>query len=152
VGVRVELEVEIARPRAEVFDYLARGENMPGWMSEFQSVEQLSDGPPGLGTTYRYRLKRPRRASTIEWVEFEQGRRLAFAGGRIRAGFGSLAPGGSLTLQDAGGGATRVAAVYEPRLGGVMRLMGSLVAASIRSGRTNDLRRLKEILEQGPGT
>lgn len=151
MGVRVELEVEIARPRAEVFDYLARGENMPRWMSEFQSVEQLSEGPPGLGTTYRYRLKRPRRASTIEWVEFEQGRRLAFAAGRIRAGFGSLAPRGSLTLEEVGAGATRVRAVYEPKLGGVMRLMGRPVAASIRRGRAGDHQRLKQVLEEGGG-
>lgn len=148
MGVSVELEIEIHRPRADVFDFLARGENLPRWMSEFESLEQLSDGEPGLGTVYRYRLRRPPRRSTIEWTEFERERRIAFAGPKISAGLGSLAPAGSLTLEELTGSVTRVRAVYAPRPGGVMRLLEPLVAASIRNGRRADLERLKEVLER----
>lgn len=61
--------VEIARPQAEVFDFLVNLENLPRWSSEVKSVRKVSDEPlrymvsgnSGEMETEILRVERPRR-------------------------------------------------------------------------------------------
>jgi uncharacterized protein YndB with AHSA1/START domain len=43
----------VARPPDVVFDYLTSPSNLADWQTSKTSVEQLTDGPPGLGTRVR---------------------------------------------------------------------------------------------------
>jgi uncharacterized membrane protein len=145
VAIHVEREIEIERPAEAVFDFLAHGENLPRWMDEFASVEKETDGPPTLGTIYRYRMKRGAE-STFTWEHFETGRRLSWHGPPAGGALGMPEPKGSWELEGAGT-ATRVRMTMEPKPSGLMRLMAPLMARSIRKGSAKNFERLKGILE-----
>jgi hypothetical protein len=42
--VQVESEITVERSRADVFGYIARGERLPEYVTEFAWVKQVSDG------------------------------------------------------------------------------------------------------------
>ena len=44
--MHIEAEITVARPRSEVFDYLARAEHLPEYVTDFAWVKQVSDGEP----------------------------------------------------------------------------------------------------------
>jgi uncharacterized membrane protein len=46
-------KITIQRPIEQVFDYVSHMENDPLWCPEVKSVEQESEGEPGIGTTYK---------------------------------------------------------------------------------------------------
>src|SRR4249919_3132037 len=54
---RFEGAVEIDRPIAEVFAFLADGENDPKFSPRVLEIAKRTDGPPGLGTVYASRVK-----------------------------------------------------------------------------------------------
>ena len=66
--MRVEAEIAVARPRPEVFSYLKDAARLPEYMTEFELVEQVSEGPPRVGTQYRYRMARGQAKGTFEWL------------------------------------------------------------------------------------
>jgi uncharacterized protein YndB with AHSA1/START domain len=140
-------EIEIRRPPQEVFEYLARGEKLPEWVEEFAEVEQKSEGQPGRGTTYRYKMRRGGE-STFEWSEFEASRRIAWAGPPLKSGPGSMRPRGSYDLEGANGG-TRMRMTQDPEMGGFMKLMAPFITRSLRKGGPKSLEKLKGILERG---
>jgi uncharacterized membrane protein len=147
MAIEVEQQLEIGRPAGEVFDYLAHGENMPRWMKEFETVEQISDGPPAKGTTYRYRMAtRGKAESTFEWSRFERAQRLAWEGERVPTGPGSLTPSGEWLLEERDG-RTHLTMRMQPRTRGLMTLLSPLMARSIRKGAPDDMQRLKSEIE-----
>lgn len=143
--MHVEAETTIARPPAEVFDYLAHGERLPEYVTDFESVEQASAGEPALGTEYRYKMKRGAEG-TFKWTEFQSPSRLAWAGPPAKAGPGSMEPSGWWELSDADGTGTRVKLVMTPKPGGLFKLMAPLLARSIRKGNPKALALLKQKL------
>jgi uncharacterized protein YndB with AHSA1/START domain len=146
--MQVEAETTIARPRSEVFDYLAHGERLPEYVTDFAWVKQDSEGEPGLGTVYSYAMQRGQAAGTFEWTEFEPDSRLAWHGPPAKAGPGTMEPAGWWELSDAGG-ATHVKLVMAPRPGGLFKLMAPLMAMGMRKGNARALARLKEKVEGG---
>jgi uncharacterized membrane protein len=151
MGLDIAESVEIGRPADEVFDYLAHGENMPLWMEEFESVEQVSGGPPAKGATYQYKMAaRGKTESTFEWSEFEPGRKLAWQGAKVSAGPGSLEPKGVWVLEENGAG-TRLTMRMQPETGGFMTLMGPIMKRSMRKSAPGNMKRLKHALEGGAG-
>jgi uncharacterized protein YndB with AHSA1/START domain len=146
--MHVEAETTIARPRAEVFDYLAHAEHLPQYVTDFRSVEQASDGEPGPGTEYRYVMERGKTEGTFEWIEFEPGSKLAWHGPPAKSGPGSMEPAGWWELSDEGG-ATRAKLVMEPKPGGLFKVLSPLMSMSMRRGNARALERLKQRLEGG---
>jgi uncharacterized protein YndB with AHSA1/START domain len=146
--VQVDAETTIARPRSEVFDYLARAELLPGYVTEFAWVRQSSDGEPRLGTEYAYKMERGQAEGTFEWTEFEPHSRLAWHGPPAKAGPGTMEPSGWWELTDEGGG-TRVKLVMAPKPGGFFKLMAPLMCFGMRRGNARALERLKGKLEGG---
>src|SRR5215218_74351 len=69
--MHVEAETTVARPRDEVFEYLAHGERLPEYVTDFATVSQASPGEPALGTEYSYKMERGQAEGTFEWTEFE---------------------------------------------------------------------------------
>ncbi len=143
--MHVEAETTVARPRAEVFEYIARAERLPEYVSEFEWVKQDSDGEPALGTTYSYKMARGTEG-TFDWSEFEPHSKLAWHGPATKSGPGSMEPAGWWELTDEGAG-TRVKLVMAPKPGGLFKLMAPLMAMGMRKGNAVALERLKGLLE-----
>jgi uncharacterized protein YndB with AHSA1/START domain len=143
--MQIESEITLDAPRAVVFDYLARGEHLPEYVTDFAWVRRASDGEPAQGSTYDYKMVRGAEGS-FEWTEFAPHSRLAWHGPPAKAGPGSMEPAGHWELSDADPG-TRVKLVMSPRPGGLFRLMAPLMSAGMRKGNAEALKRLKQRLE-----
>jgi uncharacterized protein YndB with AHSA1/START domain len=146
--MHVEAETTVNRPRAEVFDYIAHGERLPEYVTDFESVQQVSEGGPARGTEYSYKMSRGAQG-TFDWTEFEPSSRLAWHGPPAKAGPGSMEPAGHWELSDEDGGATHVKLVMEPKPGGLFKLMSPFMARGMRKGNARALELLKEKLEGG---
>jgi uncharacterized protein YndB with AHSA1/START domain len=149
--VHIESEIDIARPRAEVFDYIAHAERLPEYVTEFAWVKQASDGEPHAGTTYSYKMARGQAEGTFDWTEFEPDSRLAWHGPPAKAGPGSMEPSGWWELSEGGNG-THVKLVMAPKPGGLFRLMAPFMSMGMRKGNASALERLKQQLERGSGS
>jgi uncharacterized protein YndB with AHSA1/START domain len=146
--MHVEADIVVNRPRSEVFDYIARGELLPEYVTEFAWVKQASDGEPARGTTYSYKMARGQAEGTFEWTEFEPHSRLAWHGPPAKSGPGSMEPSGWWELSEDAAG-TSVKLVMEPKPGGLFKLMAPLISMGMRKGNAKALERLKQSLESG---
>ena len=137
--------IEIRRPAADVFRFLADGTTSPQWRPAVLDVEHT--GGSGVGATYRQGVKGPggrRIAADYEVTAAEPDRRLAF-----RAIAGPVRPTGEYRLEDAAG-ATRLTFSLDADLGFLKGLlMGSAVQASM-DAEMAALDNLKRILEAAP--
>jgi uncharacterized protein YndB with AHSA1/START domain len=148
--MQIESEITIARPAADVFSYIARAEDLPGYVTDFETVVQESEGEPSVGTRYSYKMRRGG-AGSFEWTEFEPSSRLVWHGPAVKAGPGSMEPAGRWEITSAGEG-TSVKLVMAPTPGGVFKLLAPFMAAGMRKGNEQALERLKQLLESGsPG-
>ena len=141
--MEIESEITIARPAAEVFAYIARAEELPQYVTDFESVSQESEGEPGVGTRYSYEMKRGARG-TFQWIEPTS--RLAWHGPAVKAGPGSMEPAGRWEITPAATG-SRVKLVMAPTPGGLFKLLAPFMAAGMRKGNEKALERLKQQLE-----
>ena len=144
--MQIESETTVAKPPAEVFEYIAHAEFLPEYVTDFDTVRQVSDGDPGLGTQYSYKMGRGAEG-TFEWTEFSAPSRLAWHGPKVSTGPGSMEPAGSWDISEQGG-ATRVKLVMAPRPGGLFKLLAPFMSAAMRKGNDQALERLKRRLEQ----
>ncbi len=146
--MRYEEEFVVARPAAEVFDYLADAERIPEWTGEFGRVEKVTADPPAKGSKFKLLRDRPPKAEWIlEWVEFEPGRRLEWEA-RSSA---PVVRGGSYSISPDGNGKTRVGVVVAPTLGGPARFFAPLLARRLRHHAKRDVARLRARLNAGIG-
>jgi uncharacterized protein YndB with AHSA1/START domain len=143
-----EAETTINRPRSEVFDYLARAEHLPEYVTDFAWVRQTSEGQPARGTQYSYKMSRGQAEGSFEWTDFEPSSKLAWHGPPAKAGPGSMEPSGWWELLDEGAG-TYVKLVMTPTPGGLFKLLAPLMSMSMRRGNASALQRLKQRLEGG---
>jgi uncharacterized protein YndB with AHSA1/START domain len=133
--------VVVRRPPADVFAFLADGENNSRWRPGVIDIRRKSG--EGKGTVYEQGVKGPfgrRVAADYEVTDFEPGRRLGF-----RAIAGPVRPEGSYELEEADGG-TRVTFTLRLTPQGFSRLMAPMVARTMRS-EVDQLDRLREVLE-----
>jgi uncharacterized protein YndB with AHSA1/START domain len=145
--MEIASEITIAKPRADVFAYIARAEELPRYVTDFESVEQDSAGEPGVGTSYSYKMARGAQG-TFAWTTFDPPARLAWRGPAVKAGLGSMQPAGRWEMAPAGDG-TRVKLVMAPTPGGLFKLLAPFMAAGMRKGNEQALERLKHQLEGG---
>jgi uncharacterized protein YndB with AHSA1/START domain len=133
--------VEIARPPAEVFAFLADGTNDLRWREGVLDVVRKSG--TGVGTIYEQGVKGPfgkRVAADYEITAYEPGRRIGF-----RAIAGPVRPEGSYELEHVDGG-TRVTFSLRCSPSGLTKLMTPMVAKTMRS-EVAQLDRLRTALE-----
>jgi uncharacterized protein YndB with AHSA1/START domain len=148
--VEIDSEITIGRTAADVFAYIARAEALPEYVTDFETVVQESEGDPGVGTRYSYKMRRGAQGS-FEWTEFEPTSRLSWRGPAVKVGPGSMAPAGRWEIAPVGDGA-RVKLVMAPTPGGLFKLLAPFMAAGMRKGNEQALELLKQRLEAGsPG-
>jgi uncharacterized protein YndB with AHSA1/START domain len=146
--MHLEAETRVDRPAGEVFDYLARAEHLPEYVTDFEWVRQSSEGAPAEGTEYSYKMARGQASGTFRWTEFQRPSRLAWRGPAAKAGPGTMEPSGWWELTEEGAG-TRVKLVMTPEPGGLFKLLAPLMARGMRKGNAKALERLKARLESG---
>lgn len=56
--VDYELSIIIKRPVAEVFEYITNPENIPEWATYIQEAVPIPDGPIGVGSQIRQKVRR----------------------------------------------------------------------------------------------
>jgi len=141
--VRFELEVEIAKPVHEVWEYLIEPENVPEWQASAVSSHQISDGRMGVGTHLRdeRRFLGRRAHSEVEVTEFEPERLFTLHGisGPVR-----------FTVRhrlENRGGHTHLEIEAEAEPGGVGRLMRPMIEHAAAHEIRKDFERLKQQLE-----
>lgn len=122
----VSSDVLIARPQAEIFDYLADVANHPEFMGDFTRDWHVTrEDTYGLGAGVRFAFDQKRNA--FPWVdatiiEFEPSRRIVLAG---RTGkFNRVRSLITWELEGGLGGATRVTVTYETQTKMVTDKMG----------------------------
>jgi uncharacterized protein YndB with AHSA1/START domain len=73
MGGQFEATVEVGRPVAEVFDFLAAGENDPKFSPRVLRIEKTTEGPAGVGTVFVSTVKDAGLKSAREFriTEFE---------------------------------------------------------------------------------
>jgi len=142
--VRFELEIEIAKPVHEVWEYLIEPENVPEWQASAVSSHQISDGRMGVGTHLRdeRRFLGRRAHSEVEVTEFEPERLFTLHGisGPVRFTVRHR-------LEDRGGH-THLEIEAEAEPGGVGRLVRPMIEHAAAHEIRKDFDRLKEKLEE----
>jgi hypothetical protein len=124
--------IVIDRPIAEVFAFLADGENDKKFSSRVLEIEKTTDGPPGLGTVYRSVVKDAgvKTKREFELTEFQASTRIRW---RELSKNLVVVPEGGYDLAEAGDG-TQLTFFNELQGRGIGVLMAGLALRSARKG------------------
>ena len=152
----VSVSVTIARPREEVFEYLADIANHAEFCDHYLVDWRLTrEDPYGRGAGARFRVKMPLNRfpwADVSFVEVEAPRRIVEVG---RAGkFNRVRTLGTYELEPgAGGSTTRVTFTFESEPGNLSDRIGEAFGARswLRRKNTKAMRRLRSILEEDRG-
>ena len=141
--IRIEGEIVIDRPAAEVFDFVVDERNEPSYNPRIVAAEKLSPGPIGRGTQFRAESAAMGRTvpMVIEITAYERPRRFASS---IRMSAADIE--GTLTFDPLAGG-TRMRWAWEVRLRGWSKLMTPIIARSARRQEQATWAGLKRSLE-----
>jgi uncharacterized membrane protein len=144
MGVDVETEIHIHRPRAEVAAYAADPAHATSWYKNIKSVEHKTPPPLAIGSKIAFVarfLGRPL-AYTYEITDYTPGERLV-----MRTAQGPFPMETTYTWADAPDGGTTMTLRNRGEPAGFSRVMAPMMATAVRRANAKDLRRLKEILE-----
>ena len=138
-----EMSAEINRPVEEVFSFFSNLDNRRQWISGLEELEQTSEGPVGVGTTWRQAVRAMGRRMelTLELTGYEPNKQW-----NEKIDGGSLQAEGNITFDSVEGG-TRVSAVVDLKIGGLMMLLSPLITRNLKKQMQADISRLKAVLE-----
>jgi len=148
----LSLEIDVNAPRADVWEFISDPERLPEWFSEFESAEQESPEPPGIGSVVRYVIRPGGRSGTFEMVEWEPGSRLSWDGPPLKWMGGGARPRGTFQLVDAGEGRTRFTGRFRPELSGTQVLLRPYLNRWLRRERQESVRKMKALVEESAGS
>jgi len=140
---RIEESVEIKRPIDKVFAYTTDAKNWARWQPIIPEAEQTSQGPVGVGTTFKWTMRMM--GLTMKCIakatEYEPNRKFGktiTCGSTINEQHNIYAP-----LE----GGTKLTIVYNMKVGGLVKLLSPMIVSSTRKGLKKALSNLKGILE-----
>ena len=137
--------IEINRSPEDTFRYLDDLELHGEWQSQIVSVHRETDGPTGVGSraTDVRRVPGGKQSITYEITEHDPPRKVSFRGVN-----GPLRPIGTLTVEEAGEGRSKVTLELDLRGHGLLGLvLAPLARSQARKQVPQDQQRLKEKLE-----
>lgn len=140
---RIEINLVINRPIEEVFAFVSNSENLPRWRTTSLEVKKTSDGPIGMGSTFKGRFTFLGRQFDSNVVVTAHELNRVFES-KIAEGPFPLAT--RYTLEPVENG-TQVAFVVEGAPGGFFKLAEPLVVSMAKRAYETDLQNLKEMLE-----
>lgn len=142
--MKIESSVEINRPAAEVFDYVADMSNNTRWQNGQVSCTWTSQPPLRIGSTYDQEARFLGKSIVSSFVvtEYEPGRLI-----RIVSTGGTMDIDVTRTVEPLADGRCTVGAVVRGTPPGAMRILGPFLPVIVRSSVTKDYGRLKTLLE-----
>ena len=142
--IKFETSIVIAQPIEKVFAFTANFNNHPKWQTDVLEAKQTSQGPIGLGSTYRCANKFLGKLIETEGFisEYEPDRRCSY---KITSG---TVTGESSFIFEPVGGATKLTTtgLVNP---GFLWMVKSLIVRKLEQQLQKDLNKLKHILENG---
>jgi uncharacterized protein YndB with AHSA1/START domain len=137
----------IARPIAEVFEFLANGENDKKFSARVVEIEKTTDGPPGVGTIYRSVVKDAgvKTKREFELTEFVAPTRIRW---RERSKNAVVVPEGGYDLAETTQG-TQLTFFNELQGRGLGLVFAGLALRSARSGADAFAASIKTAIEGG---
>jgi len=144
--VDVTVETVIERPRAVVAAYAAEPDNATAWYVNIKGVQWKTPRPLGLGSQFEFTASFLGRALTYtyEVVDFEPDRRFV-----MRAAEGPFPMETTYEWSDVGTHSTRMTLRNSGEPSGFSAIAAPLMSRAMKRANTNDLARLKAILESG---
>jgi len=142
---RFEGTTVVARPIAEVFAFLADGENDPKFSPRVQEIRKLTDGPIGVGTRYASTVKDAGMTTKREFelTEFVVPTKIRWAE-RSKNAVTATVGGYDLTPDGEG---TRVTIFNELEGHGIGKLVAPLALRSARKGADEFAASIKRAVE-----
>jgi uncharacterized protein YndB with AHSA1/START domain len=138
-----ENTVTIRRPPKDVFAFLADFDNIPTWNYAIVETKKTSQGPVGVGTTYRQLRSVPRRSEEgFQVTVFEPTSRL-----EIHGDIGPFTATISYLLAPTNDGTRLTNAVDLESASGALRLTAPLAASKVKTAVAANLDTLKQLLE-----
>jgi uncharacterized protein YndB with AHSA1/START domain len=135
--------ITIERPPTTVFAYLANLENLPQWNYALAETQQLTPGPPGVGTRYRQIRTIPvHTEESLEIVELTPNRQLT-----VQGTLNSLPAILTYTL-DAADGTTTLTNTVDIHPARPLGLLAPIALRRVKSAVAANLAVLKQLLEQ----
>ena len=136
-------EVVVARPREEVFPFVADARNRPRWDDSVGSEELTSPEPIAVGSTLRTRLRTMGRDYEYRWevAEYDPPSRV-----RVESTSGPFPTTLAWDVTERAGGSL-VAFSVTGRPSGPLRLLQPLIARNTARNLERGFPRLKEVLE-----
>jgi hypothetical protein len=145
MGIDVQTEITIERPRGEVAAYACEPDNATAWYANIERAEWRTARPLAVGSRFAFvaRFLGRRLAYVYEVKELVPGERLVMA-----TTGGPLVMETTYTWLDAAGGATVMRLRNRGGPSGFARFLAPLMAGAVRRANRKDLARLKKTLEQ----
>jgi uncharacterized membrane protein len=143
--LKIETSVVINRPVDEVFAFTTNFENQPKWQSRLLEVKKTSEGPIGVGTTWRgvAMFLGQRIENSTVMTEYEPNR--TYAG---KSTSGPVPAEARLSYEPLEGG-TRLSFTLEAQPGGFFKLTEPLLKSLFKRQTEADLATLKDLMEAG---
>ena len=138
----IENEVDIARPPDVVFDYLVDLRNELEWNPGVESMEKITDGPIGVGTTYRAKWKQSG-TILVECTAFDRPRSWSYLNG------GPISVQLDIAVVPMEQG-SRLRTRFDAHPHGWARLFFPIFMAAMRRQERQNMVDLKRALEQRP--
>ena len=145
MGVDVEVDIVIARPRSLVARFAGDPSNAPQWYANIRTVAWQTEPPMAVGSRMDFvaRFLGRRLAYTYEIVELVPGERLV-----MRTADGPFPMETTYTWADVEGG-TRMTLGNRGEPSGFARVTASMMERAMLRATTKDLAHLKVLLESG---
>ena len=140
---RIEESVIINSPAEKVFTYTTEAKNWPKWHTSMPEAGQTSDGPVGIGTTFKgkNRMMGLTQAYTAKTTEYEPYKKW----GKV-IDSGNVIIDDKLIFEPAEGG-TKFTLVYDVKVGGFLKLLSSMIFSALQKQLKQDMSNIKSILE-----
>lgn len=141
--IKFEKSVLINRPQQEVFDFVTDLSNDSQWQSSIESVEQVSDGPIGVGSTWRYVTKflGRKNETEIQMTSYEPPHQSS-----VKAVSGPIPFENTYKFQKQDGG-TLLTFIGQAEIGGFFKMAEGLVSKQMEKQMDADAAALKKVLE-----
>lgn len=142
---KFEKSISIDRPQQEVFDFVTTLSNDSKWQSSIESVERTSDGPIGVGSTWRYTTKFLGRKSEteIQMTSYDPPHQSS-----VKAISGPV-PFENTHKFESNGNGTKLSIIGQAEIGGFFKMAEGLASKQIEKQMDADLAALKKMLEAG---
>jgi len=140
---KLEVSVVIKRPVEEVFSFTNDSADDTKWSSGLVEVNQVSEGPVGVGTIKREvnRILVKRIENTYEITEYEPNKKYS-----CKSISGPFPWQSSFTYESVKGG-TKVTMASEFKLGGIFKLVEPIFIRIVKRQLESDFNNLKNLME-----